>query len=82
MSDLNNRLQDDALEGVSGGERFPVDDKGNVLFTGADGKTVTINPTDWAWLRSQINDPNPDEFLKDVPGADIDNIIANRKFPK
>ncbi|MCR5651383.1 MAG: hypothetical protein K6F86_09415 [Lachnospiraceae bacterium] len=75
-----NRLNDDDLEKVNGGAGktpggYPIDNKGNVHFTGKDGVTVVINAADWKWLLGNFGPTNPEAYLAVTPGHDVSVAI-------
>ncbi|MCR5626861.1 MAG: hypothetical protein K6F99_06050 [Lachnospiraceae bacterium] len=79
MSNENIELNDDALEGAAGGRvtpgGYPVDKKGNVIFTDKTGQSLAIPAADWEWLKGQYNDPHPEQFMKSVPAKDIQSLV-------
>lgn len=79
MSDVKT-INDADLEQVSGGAgqfgTYKIDKAGNVAFTDKDGKDLSIAKADWEWLKTQYNDPNAEQFIKEVPAKDITEILA------
>ena len=81
MSDIN-KINDENLDVVNGGAGktpggYPIDNKGNVHFTGKDGVTVVINAADWKWLLTQYKGDigDPEYYLSTVPAHDINIIL-------
>ncbi len=75
-----NMLNDNDLSKVSGGAGktpggYPVDGRGNVHFTGVDGREVVINQADWKWLLSNYGATNPEAKLTKVTGYEVGVII-------
>ena len=70
MSDVVNKLQDDELNGVSGGRGTITENpKGGYTYSDETG-SVNISPKDRIWLKNQYDDPNPKELLKTFPAKE------------
>ena len=82
MSEMN-KINDEALEKVSGGAGktpwggFPVDNNGTVTYTDKSGGTLKISAADWKWLLGQYKGPVevPEYYLSTVPAKDLSEIL-------
>ena len=79
-----NKINDDTLEQVSGGAAnargsYSVAKNGDVVFNGKDNKELKISAAEWSWLKTQYNDPNPEEFIKTVPAKDIATLLQKHQ---
>ncbi|MCR5774149.1 MAG: hypothetical protein K6G42_03595 [Lachnospiraceae bacterium] len=82
--DEMNKLNDEALEAVSGGAGktkwgYVYDDQGTVTFTDKNtGEALKISAADWKWLLGKYDGPikDPEYYLSTVPVKDVRSIIA------
>lgn len=86
MSDINKKIDEEQLSGVSGGGGvtpggFPFDNKGTVTFTDTSGKQLKISAADWAWLKTQYDPVNPEADIRAVPARDIEALINQHNSP-
>ncbi len=87
MSDFIMKIDDDALNAVSGGATtpygFPCDEKGNVIFTDKQGVSIKISASDWQWLLTQYdgNKLSAESNISTVPAHDVQMMINDHNSP-